>query len=576
MQDLYKGFKKVSEDNQSAMLEHENGHRLNIAKSGLSRRQKAALHKLPLHQAKGSEQVVPVQTEMQPESNPAEELQQIGAQMADSVAENLVKGAMSVSQPQEMATEVNPLQSAIEQDQQQMLEPNAMDVQTGQPVQKLAGITPTGLTERERQLVEMGGGTAVPVETLARQSEAEAQREAQKPILEEDEELNRMLARETLAPEAPAAPQVAAPKASRMPAVDLTRPVTAPAITRPPEEVMVDPNVNPAERANAFILAAANIQKKIEESERNFKTEMQKPENMINRDRVFENMSTGKRIRTIIGMLLGGMSAGILKTENPVIKLLNDEIERDVNMQQKSREEKVNLFKQNIETLKDARTAYFQTTNNLRTLVELELEEAKRKLDPKNVAGQLALQAAMTENRAKIAKGNEELTKYNLKQQYAQAAAQGKYVEIPDDLDERRDRIVRVPGPKMESVKLYARTPGMVKELQDKSDAIARAKLALKNIAEFNRSYGWQFETGIPFAETEMANAAETLNKAANFAVQGLLASKALTPRTEELIRDIFPVAGAIKQKDAKQKQAQSNVLLNDELRVLIKNNLTK
>ena len=48
---LYKGFKKVAEDDKSATLAHENGHKLQIAKSGLSSEHKRALSALPLCQA---------------------------------------------------------------------------------------------------------------------------------------------------------------------------------------------------------------------------------------------------------------------------------------------------------------------------------------------------------------------------------------------------------------------------------------------------------------------------------------------------------------------------------------------
>lgn len=569
MQDLYKGFKKVSDDAESATLEHENGHRLSIAKSGLSRKQKQALNRLPLHQAEGSQKPIPVQTEMQPEEvvDPGAQLQQAGAQIADAVAQQMVQGATSA---------VGEKQSEVLTPQQieAMPEPNATDVATGQPVSKLAGISPTGFSERERQLVEMGGGSALDLETLARQSEAEKQKEAQKPLLEEDQDLTRALAREDLTPQAPA-PQAPVEAAPQAPTIDLTKPLAPPAIARTPEEVMVDPNVSVSERANAFISAAANIQKRIEDSETKFKEEMQKPENMINRDRVFDNMSTSKKIRTIIGMLLGGMSAGILRTENPVIKMLNDEIEKDVQLQQRAREEKINLFKTNLDTLKDARASYFQTTNNLRTVVELEMQDALRKLDPKNQAGRLALQAAMAENRAKIAKGNEELTKSELIKQYEQAAARGQFVEIPDELDERKDRIVRVPDQKGRFVKMYARNSQSSKEMQEKANAIASAQTALKRIVEFNKEHGRQLELGAGI-ETHMAAAADTLNSAALFAVQQLLSSGNISERNARLFEDIFPKAGAIKQGDAQNKAIQVNKLINDLKKQLIEGNLSK
>jgi hypothetical protein len=57
MQHLYKGFKKVAEDQQKAFLKHDNGHELHIAKSGLSKKHIKALEKLPLYQAEGTQEI---------------------------------------------------------------------------------------------------------------------------------------------------------------------------------------------------------------------------------------------------------------------------------------------------------------------------------------------------------------------------------------------------------------------------------------------------------------------------------------------------------------------------------------
>ena len=87
MQDLYSGFRKVSEDEKTAVLEHDSGHKLNIAKSGLNKKQVAMLKKLPLYQAKGTGLV-----EEEVDTDAGQKLQNVGADIADAVAENIVKG----------------------------------------------------------------------------------------------------------------------------------------------------------------------------------------------------------------------------------------------------------------------------------------------------------------------------------------------------------------------------------------------------------------------------------------------------------------------------------------------------
>jgi hypothetical protein len=234
----------------------------------------------------------------------------------------------------------------------------------------------------------------------------------------------------------------------------------------------------------------------------------------------------------------------------------------------------MNLYKQNLDTLKDGRAAYFQTATQLRGVVEMRLQDAKLKLDPNNVAGRTAIDAAIAENRLKAQQAKQGLAQIEMQKYYEQAQKEGKPVQMPDEQDPKRDRIVRVPGPKGESIKLYARAPGMVEKLQERANAISRAKNMLKRITEFNYEYGRQVDLGL--VDTKMADAAETLNRTASFAVQGLVATGSLTPRSEKLIQEIFPTAGAIKQEDAQTKTTEANKILNDEIKILIENNLSK
>jgi hypothetical protein len=54
MRQLYKGFKKIAEDDNSAKLVHDDGHQLVISKKGLSKPLLDGLHSLPLHQYDGT------------------------------------------------------------------------------------------------------------------------------------------------------------------------------------------------------------------------------------------------------------------------------------------------------------------------------------------------------------------------------------------------------------------------------------------------------------------------------------------------------------------------------------------
>lgn len=64
----------------------------------------------------------------------------------------------------------------------------------------------------------------------------------------------------------------------------------------------------------------------------------------INPNQYMENRSVGSKIMTGIGLLLGGMGGGILGTENPALKFLNSQIDRNILAQQKNYENKNTVF----------------------------------------------------------------------------------------------------------------------------------------------------------------------------------------------------------------------------------------
>jgi len=588
MQDLYKGFKKVNEDDSRAVLKHENGHELVIAKGGISKKQRRALDKLPIHQAEGT----PTEEENQmpvPELDSGDALKNIGAQITEAVAQKVIQGAEESISPQQIAA---------------MPEPTATDVATGEPVYRGARATPAEepgprfapkrplpptlfssinpLAVPDYLPGETGDQYAARKQREYDEYQAAQRGEVTEPVAMEPGEQGPGIlgaAAPSLQEPVPTTTEEVAeqvePTPERRP-LDLGRPLQAPAITRPPEEVMVDPNVSEADRANAFIMAAQNVQARIEQADIDFRTEMRKPENQINPDRLYENMSTGKKIRTMIGILLGGAAGGILRQENPVMAMLNKQIERDIESQRASRADKMNLYKQNLDILKDGRAAYFQTATQLRGIVEMKLQDAKLKLDPNNIAGRTAIDAAIAENRLKAQQAKEGLAKFEMRKAYDQAQQEGKLIEVPDRLDERLESAVRVTDQKGRSVKLYARNKGAVSDLQKRSDAIASAESALRRIIDFNNKYGRQLEVVGIDVLGEMPAAAEALNAEARIAISSLLSTGQISERNVKLFEDILPKAGQIKLSDAAQKAAQSAKLLKDMKDLLIKNNLTR
>lgn len=77
----------------------------------------------------------------------------------------------------------------------------------------------------------------------------------------------------------------------------------------------------------------------------------------IDPNRLYSNMSTGQKFELGIGLILGGMGAGLTGGENPVLKSLQNQIDRDVDAQRSELGKKQNLLSANMQefgNLKDA------------------------------------------------------------------------------------------------------------------------------------------------------------------------------------------------------------------------------
>lgn len=80
----------------------------------------------------------------------------------------------------------------------------------------------------------------------------------------------------------------------------------------------------------------------------------------IDPNHYFENRGTFGNVRTALGMLLGGIGAGLTGGENPVLKYVNAQIDRDIDSQKANLGKKENLLNANLKqygNLKDAMVA---------------------------------------------------------------------------------------------------------------------------------------------------------------------------------------------------------------------------
>lgn len=80
--------------------------------------------------------------------------------------------------------------------------------------------------------------------------------------------------------------------------------------------------------------------------------------NHLNPKRFIENLSTGDKITTAIGLILGGMGAGLTHGPNMAMGYLEKQIDQDIDAQKNELGKKENLLSHNLQETGDLRAAY--------------------------------------------------------------------------------------------------------------------------------------------------------------------------------------------------------------------------
>ena len=286
MRNLYKGFKKIAEDEKSAKLLHDDGHELKISKMGLNKDLKKGLSDLPLYQAEPEEMIQPTD-EAQPDT-------------LEMMREASFPTSSKISIP--LPAQVN---KAVKNPNQPMMTANPINPQvSAQDFSQLPGYT-----QQTQALSDIAN---------AKKQEAEAEAQAQ---------------------------------------------------------------------ANFTYQQTKNL-KRYQDSANEIKNHIDGVtqdymNGHIDPNDYWAHKGTGERIGTAIGLLLGGMGAGVLRQENPVLKQMNLEIERNLDAQ------RANLGKQH-----NVLSALTQQYGN-----QLTAEHVFRAANASVLAGQIA-QAASKSNAA--------------------------------------------------------------------------------------------------------------------------------------------------------------------------------
>lgn len=129
----------------------------------------------------------------------------------------------------------------------------------------------------------------------------------------------------------------------------------------------------------------------------------------VNPRRVIDNMSTGGKISSAIGLILGGMGSGLTGGPNLAAQFIQNMIDKDVESQKTELGKKENLLSDNYRQAQDIRTAYDTTRAQYLDIASAELKsQAASAQDPMaqarflQAAGQLDGQAALIHQKNSI------------------------------------------------------------------------------------------------------------------------------------------------------------------------------
>lgn len=127
--------------------------------------------------------------------------------------------------------------------------------------------------------------------------------------------------------------------------------------------------------------AEAELNKK---TEMNFKNRLDEGEkfiqaikdNHIDPNRYMGSLTTGERVQTVIGLILGGIGGGLLHQENAAQKQLNMLIDHDIDAQKNEQSKKMTLFKANMEQFGTEQAATEATRAQMKGYYALKLSQA--------------------------------------------------------------------------------------------------------------------------------------------------------------------------------------------------------
>lgn len=450
-------FKKVHEDHSSATLRHENGHEIKVSKAGLTAGMRAKLARLPTHMEDGGEVYGGDSDIMARMNQPA-----TGRPTADW------REYFTLMQQQQNAKDAERL--ALQHAQEQEAMANRM------PAQEMeANRSPAGIGSYLGNTLRSSIGDAV--DAMGNVIGGVA-----RPVLNEGKDFIQGLAGEQPQP-AGVSSAIAkqAPSSTQTPQFGNANLMSS-AMRKPGGSMELQPPQKPASMPGSNIAAdfaqvrhgiqneakaegdlgraqaqaadannrsmqalMADHQQRLNSLNNEIKNTVKDiNDGKINPEHYMESKSTGKKVATAIGLILGGIGGGLLHQENPALKFLNNNIDRDIEAQ------KTQLGQKNT-----VLSAYLHQTKDL-----TEATAMTKAFYMEKYANDIAKAAALSKDPMAKARADQTIGKLNFEKDQLlnsmamnasinQALASGQNINpelLPPD---KRERVVRLPGGRM-------------------------------------------------------------------------------------------------------------------------------
>lgn len=333
-----KSFKKVKSDEKTTTLMHPNGHRLTIAHGALSEKVRKQLHEMPVHMAEGGM-----------------------AEQDQSKAPVNINISTQPQQPNQMP------QAAPQMPAPPQEEPGFLQKMAGLPM-SLYSPESNAQAAAKNQAIDANAAQA---NGIAPQPETQAPPE-QAPGLDQP------------------APMQSAPSPQDefgYGAMGQQYMEGVKGIQSGLQEEAQAKGALGAQEAKTFHDQQQQQQQQLNDYNKHYGDLMQERDNFmrdytnghIDPKRVFKNMDTTQKITTAVGLILGGIGGGILHQDNPALKFLNNQIDRDVEAQRADLDKGHNLLSANMQQFGNLRDAMAATQIMQKDIVAAKLGEQAAK-----------------------------------------------------------------------------------------------------------------------------------------------------------------------------------------------------